>query len=120
GSSIFVHHEAAAEVTQLTADATLDAWTSVGTIPRKDARLAATGTHVYLAGGTVGTARTADVFYAALTGPRALGEWKPASPLPAVAGPRFDTTLVASGSSVYLVGGEPSGGATDSVLYATL
>jgi hypothetical protein len=122
GSSVFVMDDFGAAVAVMQPDGGLSSWTTLANVNRNTPRLAAVDGRLYVASGTVPAGPVAaEVYFAAITGPQSIGAWTPTTALSVVdGGPRNDSTMLANGKMLYLVGGDHSGVDITSIVSAPI
>ena len=122
GSSIFIMDDFGARSAVVLPDAGLSSWGTIANVNRNSPQLVAVDGRLYVAGGTApGGAEAPEVFYATITGPQTIGAWTATTPLSVVdGGPRNDTTMLAAGKVLYLVGGDHASVDIASILSAPI
>jgi len=109
GSTVVVNDNAQAAAAVVQPDGGLSPWATIANTGHDNPTLAAIGSNVYLAAGTVSDVEIATTWRSTVTAPGVVTSWFSQTALPADGGPREDTVMVAHGSSLFLVGGNING-----------
>jgi hypothetical protein len=121
GSSVFVNDDFGGAAAVMLPDGGMSGWVTTTTVNRSTARLVAIDARLYLATGSNGSGiDLPEVYVAQILAPQTLSGWTATTPLPADGGARNDSTLVASGRTLYVVGGDINDIDSASVLMATV
>jgi hypothetical protein len=122
GSSIFVADDWGSAAAVMLADGGMSSWSTIGGAGRNNPTVVAVDGTLYLAAGdnVANGVNVPNVLRAQITGPQTIGGWTETTPLPADGGPRDDSKLVASGRTLYLLGGYYMNADMSSVFQGTL